>query len=219
MITYDLPLFPLNTVLFPGIPLRLHIFEDRYKQMVQACLQTSQPFGVVLIRSGNEALGPLAEPYPIGCIAQIMRIQELSEGRYNLLVIGRERFRILSRDDSSRPYMMGTVVAFPLQTNPGEDLGRITEQLRSFLRHYLEVWSEAGHHPMDPDVIPENPVELAYLAASMVQIPLDEKQELLSVENTLDLLVQLEKVYRRELALSRVISSFHGQFPGTFSVN
>ena len=59
----EIPLFPLNTVLFPNAPLRLHIFEERYKRMVNDCLAEKQPFGVVLIRHGLEALGPLAEPF------------------------------------------------------------------------------------------------------------------------------------------------------------
>jgi Lon protease-like protein len=56
---FELPLFPLNTVLFPGMPLTLHIFEDRYKRMIRTCLKTRQPFGVVLVRHGQEAFGPL----------------------------------------------------------------------------------------------------------------------------------------------------------------
>ena len=59
----ELPLFPLNTVLFPGMPLNLHIFEERYKRMMQACIESSKPFGVVLIKQGLEAHGPLADPF------------------------------------------------------------------------------------------------------------------------------------------------------------
>ena len=66
---FELPLFPLNIVLFPGMPLSLHIFEDRYKLLIGKCLQERQPFGVVLIKKGIEALGPLAEPHHIGCTA------------------------------------------------------------------------------------------------------------------------------------------------------
>jgi len=71
---FELPLFPLNTVLYPGTPLYLHIFEPRYQRMINLCLNEHRPFGVVLIRHGQEALGPLAEPYRIGCTADIIRV-------------------------------------------------------------------------------------------------------------------------------------------------
>ena len=85
---FELPLFPLNTVLFPGMPLPLHIFEDRYKQMINNCLEEKEPFGVVLIRNGKEALGPLAQPHSIGCTARIVEVQKLSDGRMNITSVG-----------------------------------------------------------------------------------------------------------------------------------
>ena len=91
----DLPLFPLNTVLFPGMPLSLHIFEDRYKRMIGECIDSGNPFGVVLIKRGQEANGPLAEPHEIGCTARIIEVEPLSEGRMNIVVLGQKRFRIL----------------------------------------------------------------------------------------------------------------------------
>ncbi len=77
---FEIPLFPLNTVLFPGTPIHLHIFEERYKQMINLCLQEQRPFGVVLIRNGMEALGPLAEPFHIGCTAEIAHVERLEDG-------------------------------------------------------------------------------------------------------------------------------------------
>src|SRR4030067_2100194 len=98
---FDLPLFPLNTVLFPGMPLPLHIFEERYKRLIRDCLETHQPFGVVLIRKGYEANGPLAEPHEIGCTARIVDIQPLSDGGINVITLGENRFRIHSLDRKS----------------------------------------------------------------------------------------------------------------------
>ncbi|MCS7071304.1 MAG: LON peptidase substrate-binding domain-containing protein, partial [Anaerolinea sp.] len=75
-----LPLFPLNTVLFPGIPISLHIFEDRYKLMINRCLNSQMPFGIVLLQSGSEVqgAGPAPQPYSIGCTAHIVQVQRLS---------------------------------------------------------------------------------------------------------------------------------------------
>src|SRR4029450_7854046 len=105
-------LFPLNTVLFPGMPLPLHVFEERYKLMVGRCLEEERPFGVVLIRTGQEGGGP-AVPHRVGTTAEIATAKHLDDGRMNLLVVGQERVRIreLVRQE---PYLVGrgaTVVA------------------------------------------------------------------------------------------------------------
>ena len=86
--SFELPLFPLHTVLFPGMPLALHVFEPRYLQMVGECMRTRQPFGVVLIREGQEVGDPTAELFPVGCTAEIAQLQPLEDGRLQLLVIG-----------------------------------------------------------------------------------------------------------------------------------
>ncbi len=103
----ELPLFPLNSVLFPGATLPLHIFEERYKKMVNLCLERNSPFGVLLIRSGSEA-GETAEPFEIGTTARIVRVQHLDAGRMNLICLGEQRFR-LSRQVSETPYLVGEV--------------------------------------------------------------------------------------------------------------
>ena len=81
---YELPLFPLNTVLFPGMPIKLHIFEERYKLMISRCYTEGQPFGVALIKSGNE-VGRKAEPFLVGCTAVITELEPLPDGRMNIV--------------------------------------------------------------------------------------------------------------------------------------
>jgi len=87
------------------MPLPLHIFEDRYKQMIGECLEGDRLFGVVLIRNGSEALGPLAEPHTVGCTARIMEAQPLEEGRMQITTIGERRFRIHSLN-YNLPYLV-----------------------------------------------------------------------------------------------------------------
>ncbi len=139
---YELPLFPLNTVLFPGMPISLHIFEPRYKLMVEECLQSSQPFGVVLIRDGVEALGPLAEPHMVGCTAQITQIERLEDGRLNIIAIGVDRFHIRSLSHD-KPYLVGVVETFPLDHGDPESVETAGERLRPWVERYL-VYSGAG---------------------------------------------------------------------------
>ena len=76
----ELPLFPLNVVLFPGMSLPLHIFEERYKAMIGACSEHDTPFGVLLIKEGQE-VGDPAEPFQVGTTARITEVQQLEDGR------------------------------------------------------------------------------------------------------------------------------------------
>jgi Lon protease-like protein len=106
--TYKLPLFPLNTVLFPGMPISLHIFEERYRLMIGRCIEQNGPFGVVLIREGRE-VGGEAAPYPVGTTAAIGSNVRLDDGRYYLTATGQRRFRI-QYFAQRQPYLLASVV-------------------------------------------------------------------------------------------------------------
>ena len=92
----NLPLFPLHTVLCPGVALPLHIFEERYKVMVEECLADQNPFGVVLIREGREVgEGDLAVA-EVGTLAEIREATRYPDGRFDLVTLGTQRFRLES---------------------------------------------------------------------------------------------------------------------------
>ena len=203
----ELPLFPLNVVLFPGMPLQLHIFEERYKEMVQVCLQSNRMFGVALIRSGVEASGALPEPYTVGCLARIVDIQPLDEGRMNLTVVGRERMQILSLDRESAPYLIGIVEPFPLNDGNEDNLQRVAKQMRPRIEQYLQLLIRISDHQKEPDPLPEDPKLVAYLAAILLQIPLAEKQAFLEMETATGFYDLLGGVLNRELALMRAMLS------------
>lgn len=216
---FELPLFPLNTVLFPSTTLRLHIFEERYKRMISVCLTTHQPFGVVLIRQGREALGPPAEPYSIGCTAQIIQVQRLEEGRMNISAVGLERFRILSLDKHTQPYLTGYVEPYPLSNPEPAAVQSAASHLRSWVNHYLAAFAEAGAGQIDVDQLPDEPLEFTYAAAALLQISAQNKQELLSQDTATHLLESLTTIYRREVALVKVIYSRGQETKGAFSPN
>lgn len=219
---YELPLFPLNTVLFPGMPINLHIFEPRYKLMIQQCLQTGQPFGVVLIKQGVEALGPAAEPYTVGCSAQITQVERLEDGRMNIVAIGVERFQIQTLE-YDKPYLVGRVENFPLPRHEPQSMTIAGTRLRPWVERYLQTLSEASEEMnFDMGRLPDDPLALAYLAAAVVQIPMDQKQTLLASDRALDLLSKVRDVYQREVALLRTIiehDRLHEGEQGLFSVN
>lgn len=198
-----LPLFPLHTVLFPGMPLPLHIFEPRYQAMIQTCLNCQAPFGVVLIRSGPEVGGP-AEPHAIGTSASISRVERLPDGRMNIEVVGQERIKILALQHDEA-YLTGTVENYPLDGAEDPPAHKSARALAPWLGRYLTLLGEAAGAPFDKKHLPNNPASLAYLAAIVVQIPLEEKQRLLSLPTAVELLDHERTIYRREVSLVRAI--------------
>ncbi len=105
----ELPLFPLNAVLCPGIALPLHVFEDRYRALVRNCLETTSPFGVVLIREGREVGQGAISFSGIGTIAEIRDAGRHEDGRFDLLVVGTRRFAIRHVVEGPRPYLVADV--------------------------------------------------------------------------------------------------------------
>jgi Lon protease-like protein len=215
----ELPLFPLNTVLLPGTPLGLHVFEDRYREMMNRCLRTSQLFGVVLIRRGREAASPLAEPCSVGCTAQILQVQTMVEGRMNIMAVGRERFRIHALD-YGHPYLVGAVELLEMQPNDPGDLSAAGDRLRPLVARYLDTLSEISEAVLDPADLPADPLSLAYLAAYLVQLPPARKQGLLAQDDARALLADVEKIYQQEVPLlETMVAEPHVQRHGPFSLN
>jgi Lon protease-like protein len=197
---YNLPLFPLNTVLFPGIPIHLHIFEPRYLEMVQMCLQNHKPFGVILIRQGAEANGPLADPFSVGCSARIMETEELEDGRLNITALGEDRFRVLNLI-TDLPYLSGMVESVPMHKPCNLNVLWAVRKLRPNLSRYLKLLSqsaEADGLDLEQLALPEDPLLLINFAASLIQIPPIEKQPILEAGTTLDMVQQVLRLCRRE---------------------
>ncbi len=200
---YELPLFPLNIVLFPGMPLPLQVFEERYVEMVDFCVREKRPFGVVLIRDGVPERGPLAEPHAVGTTAQITQVEKLDDsGRMIIITLGRERFRIHSlRKD--KPYLVGRVEALKLNIVEETILTTKVEQLKPLVEEYLEIMSRNGDIEMDASDLPRDSQRFMYLAAAVIQLPIQDKQALLEIDDARELLRNLYTYYRRELPILR----------------
>lgn len=198
----DLPLFPLHTVLFPGMALPLHIFESRYKKMIKLCLEKDKQFGVVLIRQGSEALGPLPEPHLIGCTARILDVHPLDEGRINLTTIGEDRFHIKDVNDQA-PYLVGQVELYPFEEGDPEKLKTAARRIAPKVKQYIQLLNEIEDVKIDQSSMPDDPIPLASFAATLLQMPPDEKQDLLESDSFLKLLKATDKLYLREIAFLR----------------
>jgi Lon protease-like protein len=172
-----IPLFPLNTVIFPNATLPLHIFEERYKLMIGRCIEERTPFGVVLIRSGEE-VGETAQPYDVGCTARIARVQGLDEGKLNLVCFGERRFRIEALD-MSEAYLQGDVAfldSVGSSTQEAAEQAAIVAGL--FGEQYRLVMAVTGQW-MREIRLPEAPDALADFVAAHIDVPARTKQELL----------------------------------------
>lgn len=170
------PLFPLNTVLFPGVPLPLHIFEERYQQMMSYCLTEDVPFGVVLIESGSEVGAP-AVPHRIGTSARVTRVARLEEGRMNLIAAGERRFRIL-RVRTDQPHLVGEIEWLE-ETGPEAAPEELVERVRTELGHYLDRLFELMDQEREAVELPNEAARLSFVTAAVLQVGLAEKQALL----------------------------------------
>jgi Lon protease-like protein len=213
-----LPLFPLHTVLFPGMAMPLHIFEPRYRLMVNECLSRGAPFGIVLIEAGRE-VGEPATPHVIGTTAHIAGAERMADGRMNIEVVGQQRFRILSlRHDQA--YLTGTIEEFPLAGGDQRPARRSARALLPWLGRYLALLGEKAETKFDPADMPREPASIAYLAAIVAQIPMPEKQQLLALATAEELLEHERAIYRREIALLRAMLQIQHPTQSTgFSTN
>ncbi len=135
----ELPLFPLNSVLCPGIALPLHIFEDRYRAMVRHCLETTSPFGVVLIREGREVGAGSISFTGVGTIAEIRDAGTYDDGRYDLLVVGTRRFEIRRVLSGQRPYLVAEVDILDETVGDDDTAHRLAMKATRKFVTYLEL--------------------------------------------------------------------------------
>jgi uncharacterized protein len=215
---YDLPIFPLNTVLFPGMPLKLHIFEERYKLMINRCYQSGQPFGVALIKSGQEVAGR-AEPFLVGCTAVITEMEPLPGGRMNIVAVGRERF-MAHGFKYDQPYLVAEVENLELSNTESTTLNTTSRSLRPWVQRYLQTLADASETKFDIQQLPDDPLQLAYLASFLLNVPIEQKQNLLNIENADEFITNLRIIYRREVTLlDAMLAPQTADDAGVFSAN
>jgi Lon protease-like protein len=139
-----IPLFPLRSVLCPGVALPLHIFEDRYRLMIGRCIQRGEPFGVVLIREGRE-VGPLdGSIAAIGTTAAIREAGRYPDGRYEILTVGQQRFQLESVDADSEPYLVGQVSFLEEPIGVEHEARQHAEQVGERFLEYLQLLQPVG---------------------------------------------------------------------------
>lgn len=222
-VTERLPLFPLGSVLFPGLVLPLHIFEERYRALARDLLalpeDASRRFGVVAIRDGHEVApsGPDAVEtgaaagfgpdlstslHTIGCTAEVASMQEKgvdgTEG-YEIVATGTTRFRLLSVD-ATGPYLTAEVEELPEPA--GEGAGALSAQVDRAFRTYQKQLAGARERTLSAaQELPDQPTVLSYLVAAATVVEVPVRQQLLEAEDTAARLREELKLLRRETAV------------------
>jgi uncharacterized protein len=202
-----LPLFPLGTVLFPGAPLALHIFEDRYRTLVADLLAlptAEHRFGVVAIRSGREVgADGVHALYDIGTVAAITGVTEAADGTYDLETVGSVRFR-LSSLDSERPYLRGTVDWLP---EPVGDVGSLPGLVEARYQTYRQALGALRNVTIDFPGLPDDARLLSYLVAATVIADTGDRQTFLAEADAAGRLAAEAHWLARETLLLRELSA------------
>jgi len=204
-----LRLFPLGTVLFPGMVLPLHIFEDRYRQMVHELLDGPEPrrFGVIAIRKGRETgIEGVSSLYEVGCTATLRQTEEHDDGRFDLITVGTRRFRLTVLDES-RPYLQGDVEFLPEDDGDSAAAGRAASLVAATFRDYLEALAARGLAQITIPDLPEEPVLLSYLVAATMIVDLPDQQALLAEPDSLNRLAAERALLQRETTMLRTLTA------------
>jgi uncharacterized protein len=193
----ELPLFPLQTVLYPGLPIPLHVFEDRYRKMFKRILDSERRFGVVAIVKGRD-VDPAATYHPIGCLAEVAEVDRHADGRLDVIARGRSRFRIDGVVQAA-PYIVAEVSELPETTGEAAEQ-RSIKAGRLFTRYVVTLLRMAGQQ-VEPIDLPDDPVAASYLVAAGLQVDLADKQRLLTIPSASERLAAEASLLRRELVL------------------
>jgi len=194
---FELPLFPLNTVLFPGMPLPLHIFEPRYRLMMRRCLEADRTFGVAMIVEGEEGQSDTV-PAAAGCTAEILDATPFDDGRMNLQTVGRRRFRILSAREEDG-YLIGTVEWLDDELTTADSTEQ-ANRVRHNVQRYLTTLARNArvtNLTVDDLDIPDDPYALSMWVAALITLPIEQKQDLLEITSTAKRLDLEQQLLRR----------------------
>jgi Lon protease-like protein len=209
-----LRLFPLNTVLFPGAVLNLHVFEERYRRLIAECLDASEAFGVVLIRDGQEAGDPNVTPHEIGTTAEISEVTPLPAGRFYISTTGGRRFRI-ERIVSRDPYLTADVEFLDEGDDADARASELAQRVLGDFREYVRLLVAFSGNATEVEM-PRDPVEASYVVGDALQVADALKQRLLELRTAearlaaelgflRRLLPQLRSLLDRKKAQERVV--------------
>src|SRR6266566_5971321 len=204
-----LPLFPLGTVLYPGLLLPLHVFEERYRRLVHDLLGGPEPraFGVIAIRKGRETgVDGVPALHEIGCTATLREVRQRQDGRFDLVTVGTQRFRLVELV-GSRPYLQAEVELLGEDTGEEPAAAAAAQTVQRGFLAYLDALAARGVAKVSVPDLPDEPVLLSYLVAASMIIDLPDKQILLAEPDALHRLTAERALLSRETTMLRSLRS------------
>ncbi len=203
-----LPMFPLNSVLFPGLSVPLRVFEDRYRALVHHLLRVEDPaervFGSVGIREGYEVGDHGTQSlFRVGCRVQLTEVEAHPDGSFDIVAVGLARIQ-LDRLDTSGPFPVGHVQDREEQVDHVPD--DVLDQARAVFTAYRQALSEISVDPYT-GTLPRDPTYLSWTLAACAPLPMTERQALLEAEDAGERLILVTDLLRSELRAMNVIPS------------
>ncbi|MFN2529826.1 MAG: LON peptidase substrate-binding domain-containing protein [Pyrinomonadaceae bacterium] len=196
----ELPLFPLPVVLFPGVPLPLHIFEPRYRQMLQDIRATNSLFALAYFDATTAGKDIPAIGH-VGCVAEVTETQTLPDGRSNILTIGLIRYRLESYVEADEPYLVGRISYLEDEEDDQQEVVESAQDVaQSFARIAQAVRVLNDERASLPDISNTEPQQLSFLVSAALEIEADVKQELLELQSTSERLRRLRGMLNRAVA-------------------
>jgi Lon protease-like protein len=205
-----LPLFPLGTVLYPGLMLPLNIFEERYRRLVRDLLDGPEPrrFGVIAIRKGRETgVDGISALHEIGCTATLREVAEQEDGRFRLVTVGTQRFRVASLDDDSQPYLQGEVELLDEEVGDEAAAGLAAQAVQRGFRGYVEALASRESIEVTVPELPDEPLVLSYLVAASMILDLPVRQQLLAEPDAVRRLGAERALLARETTMLRSLTA------------
>lgn len=196
----ELPVFPLPVVLFPSVPLPLHIFEPRYRQMLLDIRVTNNLFGVSYFdpSTATHEVPPVGH---VGCVAEVTETQTFADGRSNILTLGVVRYRIESYVERGDPYLVAGISYFEDNHEDPEALAGPTKEVaESFTRIAQAVRTINDERTSLPDISDTEPQRLSFLVAAAMEMEAEVKQELLEMRSTFERLERLRSMLSQAVA-------------------
>jgi Lon protease-like protein len=194
----EIPLFPLDLVLFPNMMFQLHIFEERYKEMINRCVRESLPFGIVLATGMNNITGSV-ETSPVGCTARISRVERLPDGCMNIEIIGEERFHILDTHEQ-QSYRTGLTERYDDSPNATEaQIQPLCEEVMELLRDFLVRSLAMMGKRIEKFELPYHPQQISFTPACLLPLTNEEKQKILADREVLSRLALSREMLQREI--------------------
>lgn len=193
----ELPLFPLSTVLFPGMTLPIHVFEKRYLLMIRRCLEQKRPFGVVLIKRGSEE-GEPPTPFAVGTIASIAHVEQLPEERMNVVVLGQKRFHI-DQFVQRRPYLVGRVEPLTSYVKDQMAARQLADTIAALFAEYYRLHLAISNQWARRIGVPGDADSLSDFVASRLSVETGTKQKLLETLSVVRRLEREEEILGQEI--------------------